>query len=545
MRTQPLLAIVTCMLILGTDAWPTTGIVHAASPRVPASMGTTIEVNTFADELNIDGNCSLREAIQAANTDQKFDECPAGQGADTIELLAGTYTLTLPGADEEGNATGDLDMHSDLALHGVWSGVTIIDGNQLDRVLHVHGGAAVQVSGVTIRNGLTPSGLDDQNGGGDGGDGGGIWNEGNLALLDCSVLANHTGKGGDGFVSVGRGRGGRGGRGGGIANTGVLALTLSVVTSNVTGDGGVGGEGGDAPEDTGDGGGIFNIGQMIITASTVRDNRAGDGGGVFIWTGSWGGDGGDGGGIANHGQMTLVASTVSGNTAGPSGPELTGRHVGGAGGDGGGIYNHGTTAWLTLVNSTVSGNQAGHGGDSWGRFPGGPGGDGGGIYNDALLTASNATVTSNLTGDGGSGELLAVSGAGGGIYNQNSAEVRNTILAGNTAGGTESDCEHPLTSKGYNFVQSITGCVLAGDLTGNIIGREPRLGPLANYGGPTWTHALLPLSPAVDAGSCIGLDGSPVTWDQRAASRPQGRGCDIGAYEGTFPPYLFLPLMRR
>ena len=447
MRTQPLLAIVTCMLILGTDAWPTTGIVHAASPRVPASMGTTIEVNTFEDELNIDGNCSLREAIQAANTDQKFDECPAGQGADTIELPPGTYTLWLPGADEEGNATGDLDIHSDLALHGVWSGVTIIDGNQLDRVLHVHGGAAVQVSGVTIRNGLTPSGLDDQNGGGDGGDGGGIWNEGNLALLDCSILANHTGKGGDGFVSVGRGRGGRGGRGGGIANTGVLALTLSVVTSNVTGDGGVGGEGGDAPDDTGDGGGIFNTGQMIITASTVRDNRAGDGGGVFIWTGSWGGDGGDGGGIANHGQMTLVASTVS--------------------------------------------------------------------------------------------------GAGGGIYNQNSAEVRNTILAGNTAGGTESDCEHPLTSKGYNFVQSITGCVLAGDLTGNIIGREPRLGPLANYGGPTWTHALLPLSPAVDAGSCIGLDGSPVTWDQRAASRPQGRGCDIGAYEGTFPPYLFLPLMRR
>ena len=279
MRTQSLLAIVTCMLISGTGVWPTTGIVHASSPRVPASMGTTIEVNTFADELNIDGNCSLREAIQAANTDQKFDECPAGQGADTIELPAGTSTLTLPGADEEGNATGDLDIHSDLALHGVWSGVTIIDGNQLDRVLHVHGGAAVQVRGVTIRNGLTPSGLDDQTGGGDGGDGGGIWNEGNLALQDCSILANHTGKGGNGFVSAWQGRGGRGGRGGGIANTGALTLTLSVVTSNVTGDGGVGGEGGDAPDDTGDGGGIFNTGQMIITASTVRDNRAGDGGG--------------------------------------------------------------------------------------------------------------------------------------------------------------------------------------------------------------------------------------------------------------------------
>ena len=133
MYRQPLLVIVTFLLISGAGEWITTLSAYASSPRVPASGGTTIVVNTFVDELNIDGNCSLREAIQAANTDQKFDECPVGQGADTIELPAGTYTLTLPGADEDGNATGDLDIRSDLALHGAGSGVTIIDGNQLDR----------------------------------------------------------------------------------------------------------------------------------------------------------------------------------------------------------------------------------------------------------------------------------------------------------------------------------------------------------------------------------------------------------------------------
>lgn len=59
----------------------------------PAS--TTITVNTFADDLAVNGNCTLREAIQSANTDSAVDACPAGSGADTIVLAAGTYTLTI------------------------------------------------------------------------------------------------------------------------------------------------------------------------------------------------------------------------------------------------------------------------------------------------------------------------------------------------------------------------------------------------------------------------------------------------------------------
>src|SRR6266571_5278712 len=70
----------------------------------PAHAATTITVNTTADELISDGNCSLREAIQAANTDTAVDACPAGSGADTIVVPAGTYTLS----------SGELDITADL-----------------------------------------------------------------------------------------------------------------------------------------------------------------------------------------------------------------------------------------------------------------------------------------------------------------------------------------------------------------------------------------------------------------------------------------------
>src|SRR3990170_5334510 len=75
-----------------------------------AAQATNIAVNTSTDELNADGDCSLREAIQAANTDTAVDACPAGSGADTITLPAGTYNLTMAGTGGDANATGDLDI---------------------------------------------------------------------------------------------------------------------------------------------------------------------------------------------------------------------------------------------------------------------------------------------------------------------------------------------------------------------------------------------------------------------------------------------------
>jgi len=84
------------------------------------AQAAAIVVTTTQDELNSDGDCSLREAITAAN-------------ADTITLPAGTYTLAIPGADEDGNATGDLDITSDLNVSGAGADTTVVDGNALDR----------------------------------------------------------------------------------------------------------------------------------------------------------------------------------------------------------------------------------------------------------------------------------------------------------------------------------------------------------------------------------------------------------------------------
>jgi CSLREA domain-containing protein len=111
-------------------------------------------VTTTDDELTTDGDCSLREAIQAANTDSAVDACPAGSGGDTILLPAGTYTLTLAGANEDDNATGDLDITDALTIVGAGPELTVIDANHIDRVLDVRPAAGtVVISGVTVMNG--------------------------------------------------------------------------------------------------------------------------------------------------------------------------------------------------------------------------------------------------------------------------------------------------------------------------------------------------------------------------------------------------------
>ena len=82
------------------------GLLSAAQPAFAA----TIPVDTPEDDITVNGNCTLREAVQAANTDSAVDACVAGAGEDAISLPAGVYTLTLAGANEDANLTGDLDI---------------------------------------------------------------------------------------------------------------------------------------------------------------------------------------------------------------------------------------------------------------------------------------------------------------------------------------------------------------------------------------------------------------------------------------------------
>ncbi len=222
------------------------------------------------------------------------------------------------------------------------------------------------------------------------------------------------------------------------------------------------------PLTPGSGGGIFSQGSaLILTNSTVSGNTAFHGGGIW-----------------NSGMVTLNSSTVSGNSA--------------SGGIGGGIVNVGIGT-LTLNNSTVSGNSI-------------PSGGGGGIFNfGGTVTLNNSTVNDNS------------GGSGGGIYiYSGAASLKNTIVANSSSGG---NCAGSITSLGHNLSSDAT-CAFAGP--GDLNNTNPLLGPLANNGGPTETHALLAGSPAIDA---VPLASCTVSTDQRGVSRPQGAACDIGAYE--------------
>ena len=258
--------------------------------------------------------------------------------------------------------------------------------------------------------------------------------------------------------------------GGGINSTGNGAVTLT--NSTVSGN------------TAESGGGIYSNGNVTLTNSTVSGNTAAQ----------------DGGGIYGNGAVTLTNSTVSGNTAALSG---------------GGIRNNGG---VTLTNSTVSGNTAQFGG---GIFSGGG-------------TIRNSTITNN-TADSGNSSL----GDGGGIFNDgDSFTIQNSIIAGNfdtpnNAGGgaINPDVSGVFVDSGSNLIGDRTGSsnFTVSTLVGTAASRlNPQLAPLGNYGGTTQTHALLPNSPALNAGNNA---NAPVGNDQRGATRIFGGVVDIGAFE--------------
>lgn len=205
---------------------------------------------------------------------------------------------------------------------------------------------------------------------------------------------------------------------------------------------------------------------------------------------------GAGGGIlVSGGALTLRRSTLTGNTADSWGGGIETRF--------------GTTT--NLVNTTVSGNRA--------RRDGGGADNTGGVMSliNTTVTANAADSEGNFPGGGGIGNF------GGGT-----TTIRNSIVAGNTdRRGLSPDCYSSggtLGSQGQALIGSLAGCAFSSS-TGDVTGVDPKLGPLADNGGPTPTHALLRGSPA------LGKGGSCEQDDQRGVPRTAGGACDIGAYE--------------
>jgi len=267
-----------------------------------------------------------------------------------------------------------------------------------------------------------------------------------------------------------------GGLGGGIymGNSAVLFLNSCTVSNNSA---------------TRGGGGIWvnDSGTLHVINSTISDNTAtnGDGGGGIF--------------ISVSGTLNITGSTVSGNTA--------------TNGGGGGIYN-GVSGTLNATNITVSGNTASD--------------LGGGILNNATATINSSTISGNTSTNGG-----------GGIYNNFTATLNNSLIALNTGADGPDLLGRGSRGKPFsgnsNLIGNADGSEAFGPTT-NQLGStgspiDPRLGPLQDNGGRTFTQALLAGSPAIDAGT------TALATDQRGVTRPQdgdgvgGAQSDIGAFE--------------
>lgn len=300
--------------------------------------------------------------------------------------------------------------------------------------------------------------------------------------------------------------------GGGIYNYGMLTLSNTLIISNSSGLGG----------------GINNRGSVLLINSTVTGNHAdGEGGGIYNYSSAVltvtnsliaGNDGNNGGGISNYfGGVVLLDSTIGDNSSissaggiysigGTAVLSATTVHSNETDGTGGGIYI--SQAVFTITNTTISSNSSV---------------TAGGIYvqGDSKLTILNSTIANN--------QKVSAGGAGG-ISNSPTGiiDLKNSILANND--GYQCAGSGGWNSYGHNL-SSDTRCQFFE--TGDLVGTDPLLAPLADYGGSTWTHALMPGGPAIDAGD---NNGCPAA-DQRGVSRPvdgdnSGAAvCDMGSYE--------------
>lgn len=456
-----------------------------------ASVAPSLPANTLTvTNTNDSGTGSLREAIATA------------QPNDTINFNLNNCPCTITLASE-------LVINKSLIIQGPGAEQLTVSGNNVVRVFNIAAGNLnVTLSGIKIANGK----------GATSGGGGGIFNAstGTVNVTNSTLSGNFSA---DPNCCSG---------GGGIfnSNTGTVNITNSTLSGNTN------------PSTGRYGGGVYNTkGTVNIINSTLSGNTAAESAG--------------GGAIFNaNGTVTIINSTLSGNVA----------TQGSTGSSGGGIYNV-AGGTVTVIGSLLSSNSGKEGGAIFnsqaavivinstlsGNSNIGSGRGGGAIFNNG--SGSTVTVT-NCTISGNSGK-----DSGGGIFNASNGtlNVKNTIIALNSATTSGPDVSGNFNSQGYNLVGKAVGSTgftigVNNDLVGSIATPiNPMLGPLANNGGPTQTMTLLSGSPALDRGSAANdSTGTSITTDQRGLPRPVdlssvqnaagGNGSDIGAYEAQSAP---------
>jgi CSLREA domain-containing protein len=437
-----------------------------------AAHAATIVVTSLADSVAIDGACTLREAITAANTDTGSADCTAGSGADTITFNVNeTITLgsTLP------------NITSTLTISGNGTANTIIQANasantaayRIIRATSANGNLTLR--SVTLRHGVSDAASVD----------GGcvrVDTSGQLTLAD-SIVESCYGRFGGGVSALSASltltntlvQNSFATRDGGGIDTQSSAVTIT--NSTITNNRNIN------PANNGVGGGISNFDDSsftmtgsVVSNNTLASTEGGDGGGLYV-------------GSFSGGATVIVSSVITGNSSSPNS----------AGTDGGGIYYTGSDP-LTIINTVVANNTASD--------------KGGGIYNVASgpLTLTNVTVSGNSAPGGGGGLYQT---AAGGIAN-----LQNTLLAGNAgadctrAGGTV-NAQHSLIQDGLTCINGTNTNNLSGD-------------PALNA-----DLTLRSASRALNAGDNALIPGG-VTTDLAGNARIQQSTVDMGAYESPF-----------
>jgi sugar lactone lactonase YvrE len=487
--------VVTTMAGLAGSRGSVDGTGIAARFDYPRSIATDAAGNMYVAD---GGNNTIRKGAPHAATNISVTSTDdSGPGTLRAALASAGNGDTIDATGVSGSillTSGELLVAGSVTVLGPGPANLAVNGNAASRVFNISG-SVVTIAGLTITNGMAsgsfPANL-----------GGGIYAAaGTLTVSNCTLSGNSAQ------------------HGGGIYNDGAFgSATLTVSGSTLNGN-----------SASVTGAGIYNDGAfgnaaLTVSASLLRSNSSAAAGGGIYNSGAFGSatatvsastlngnSASSGAGIYNDGYsgsatVTMSASTLSGNSAG---------------GAGAGIYNSGQssgTGAVQILNSTLSGNLAG-------------GHSGGGIYNDGT---SSGQVTLTV-------KASTFSGNTGGIFNNGPASLQldNTILNAGASGANLANASGTVNSDGYNLSSDDGGGFLTNPT--DQINTDPMLGPLQDNGGPTFTHALLPGSPAIDQGKDL------LGWasDQRGlirtvdgpclANASGGDGTDIGAFEVQQP----------